>query len=94
MKGALIGLFLGIALLALIYFKLAVYRSKTSFDIYFHDTYFVINNTFAVVFALIFLGTFFSIGGIIGMHFRSKLFLLLTVLFLAIDIYYVVSFKR
>jgi len=94
MKGALIALFLGIALLVMIYFKLVVYRSKTSFDIHFHDTYFVLDYASAIVLAIILLGTFFSIGGIIGTHFKSKLFWILTVLFISINTYYVVSFNK
>jgi hypothetical protein len=90
MKGALIALFSGIALLVIIYFRLTIYRGKTSFDIQFHDTYFILDYGFSILLAFIFLGTFFSVGGIIGTRFRSKLFWILSVLFLAIDAYFVV----
>jgi hypothetical protein len=94
MKGALIGLFIGISLLLFLYFKLAPYRSSTSFDIHFHDTYFVLDYLSAIGFSLILLGTFFAIGGTIGTHFKSKLFWILTVLFLSIDTVYIVSLYK
>jgi hypothetical protein len=94
MKGALIGLFIGLTLLVFLYFKLAPYRSSTSFDIHVHDTYFVLDYLSATGFALIFLGTFFAIGGIIYTHFKSKLFWLLTVLFLSIDTFCAASFFK
>lgn len=94
MKGALIGLFFGLTLLVLLYFKLTPYRSNSSFDIHFHDTYFVLDYVSAIGFAFILLGTFFSIGGIIGTRFKSKLFWILTVIFLSINIYYGVSFYK
>jgi|GEM_PF-1591956 len=94
MKGALISLSVGVVLLVIIYFKLSVYRGKGSFDIHFHDTYFVLSYFSVIVFSLLLLGTFFSIGGVIGTHFKSKLFWILTILFLSIDTYYVVAFYK
>ena len=94
MKGALIGLAIAITLLALAYFKLAVYRTKTSIDFHVHDTYFVIDNTVAIVFALLVMGTFFSTGGLIGTQAKNKVFWLLAVLFLLIDTYYAISFFK
>jgi hypothetical protein len=94
MKGALIGLFIGLTLLVFLYLKLAPYRSSSSFDIHVHDTYFVLNYLSAIGFCLIILGTFFAIGGIIGTQFKGKLFWILALLFLSIDIYYGVSFYK
>ena len=92
MKGALVGLFVGIVLLILLYFKIDVYRSKGTIDIHLHDTYFVLSYSSVAIFILLFLGTFFSIGGMIGSIFKSKLFWILTILVLSIDAYYISSF--
>jgi hypothetical protein len=92
MKGALIAFFIGIATLFFLYTSIDVYRSKETINIHWHDTYFVLSYTAVVVFVLLFLGTFFSIGGLVGSYFRSKLFWVLAVSFLAVDTYYIVTF--
>ena len=94
MKGALIALFIGIVLLVAVYFKLSIYRSKSSFDIHLHDAFYVLDYTSAIILGFMMLGTFFSVGGIIGTHFKSKLFVVLVMLFLSIDTFYVVSFYK
>lgn len=94
MKGALIALLIGISLLLFLYLKLDIYRGKTSFDIHLHDTYFQVDYVSAIVLVLISLGTFFSIGGVIGTHLRNKSFWILMVLFLSIDTYFVVKFYK
>lgn len=92
MKGALIALLAGVALVFYIYFKLAINKSKTAIDFHLHDTYLVLDYTTAIILALILLGTFFSIGGLISTRFSSKLFWVLAVLFLSAGSYYAVSF--
>src|SRR5215208_1610272 len=94
MKGALVALFIGIVLLVLLCFKMDIYRSKETIDIHLHDTYFVLSYSSVAVFVLLFLGTFFSVGGIIGSRFKGKLFWVLVVLFLSIDTYYIVTFYK
>ncbi len=94
MKGALIALLIGLTLLVAVYFKLRIYKSNASFDIHLHDTYFVLSYAMAAVFTLLILGTFFSIGGVIGTHFKSKLFWTLTVIFLSVDTYYTAMFYK
>lgn len=94
MKGALIALFIGLALLVLLCFRMDIYRSKGTIDIHLHNTYFVLSHASVVVFILLFLGTFFAKGGISGRYFKSKLFRVLVVIFLSIDTYYMVSFYR
>lgn len=94
MKGALIALFIGLALLVLLYFRTTIYSSKGTIDIHLHDTYFVLSNASVIIFILLFLGTFLSVGGIIGSFFKSKLFWVLAVLFLSIDTYYIVTFYK
>ena len=94
MKGALIGFFIGLTLLIFFYFKTDIYKSKGTIDIHFHDTYFVLNYLSVIVFAILFLGTFFSVGGIIGNYFKSRLFWVLAVLFLSIDFYYIATFYK
>jgi hypothetical protein len=94
MKGALIALLIGIVLLILLYLRIEMRSSRGTIDIHLHDTYFVLSYASVVVFLLLFLGTFFALGGIIGSHFKSKVFWTLVVLFLSIDTYYVVSFYK
>ena len=92
MKGAFIALFTGIILLCLFCLRLDIYRSSQTTAIHFHDTYFVLSNAFVFIFLFFFPGTFFSIGGLIDNHFRSRLFWVLTVLFLTVDVYYIATF--
>jgi uncharacterized membrane protein (UPF0136 family) len=92
MKGAFIAFVIGLVLLLAIYFKLRVYRSKSSFDIHIRDTFYVIQYSHAVVAALLVLGFFFSIGGVIGTYFKSKLFLVLATLFSLLLTYIAVPF--
>jgi phosphoglycerol transferase MdoB-like AlkP superfamily enzyme len=94
MKGAVVALFIGFALLVVLYFKINVNSSKATVDIYLHDTFFVLSYASVILFILLFLGTFFSIGGVIGSLFKSRLFWILTILFLSVDIYYFVMFYK
>ncbi len=94
MKAALISLFFGFVLLVLLFLKMDVYKSKGTIDVHLHDTYFVLSYASVMVFVLLFLGTFFSVGGIIGTYFKSKLFWILCVLCLSIDTYYFMKFYK
>jgi hypothetical protein len=94
MKGAFIGLFIGFALLVFSFLILNTYRSNTSFTIHYQDTYFVLEYGTAVVFALVLLGMFFSIGGLIGTYFKGKLFWTIAIICLAISTYYAISFYK
>ncbi len=94
MKEALIGLLVGIVLLAAAFLMLPIYSGASSFDIHLRDTFFVIDHASATVFVLLILGTFFSIGGVIGTRLKRKLFAVLLVLCLATGSFYVVSFYR
>lgn len=94
MKGALIALIIGIVLLVLLCFRLKIYSQGGTIDIHLHDTYFVLTYFAVVIFLLLFLGTFFAIGGLIGRQFKGRLFWALAVLFLSIDTYYVVSLYK
>lgn len=94
MKGALIGLFIALALLVLLYFRMNVYSSKGTIDVHVHDTYFVLSYASVIVFVLLFVGTFLAVGGMIGSFFRSKLFWVLTVLFLSIDVYCIITIYK
>jgi len=94
MKTALISLLIGIGFLILIYLVLGVGMDKSSVDIHLYDTFYVLDYRFVFVFLLLYLGTFFSIGGLLGTKFKSKLFWVLMVLFLLIDVYFVISLNK
>ena len=94
MKGALIALFIGLAILVIFFSGVKKYRSKGTIDIHVYDTYLVLDYAFIIIFILLFLGTFFSIGGIIGSYFKSKLFWILSILFLSIDTYYILKYYK
>ena len=85
MKGAIIALIVGFILLIISYVRIDIYRSKGTIDVHLHDTYFVLSYTSVVVFLFLFLGTFFSVGGVIDTHFKGKLFWALAIIFLLID---------
>lgn len=94
MKGALIALLIGIVILILLYSRMQIFSRQGTIDIHLHDTYFVLSYASVIVFMLLFLGTFFSIGGVIGTMFKSKLFLILAVLFTSVDTYYIVTLYK
>lgn len=94
MKGALIALLIGAVLLVFFCFTLEIYRGKATIDVHWRDTFFVLSYPSAAVFVVLFLGTFFSTGGIIGTHFKSVWFVLLGLLFLSADTYCVVHLYR
>jgi hypothetical protein len=94
MKGAWIALLIALGLLIFLGFTSKVYNTSGTLDIQLHDTFFVLSYTTVIIFIILFLGTFFSIGGIIGTHFKSNLFWVLIILFLSIDIYLLVPFFK
>jgi len=91
MKGAVIALLIALALLILLCFTSKVYSTSGTLDFQLHDTTFVLSYSTVIIFILLFLGTFFSIGGIIGTHFKNTLFWVLLIVFFSIDIYFIAS---
>jgi hypothetical protein len=87
MKTAFLFLFISIVFLALIYSRVDVWFSPSTIDIHVHDTYFVIARRQAIFFIILFLGTFSSIGGVIGTKFGNKTFIVLLIIFVVVDIY-------
>lgn len=94
MKGAFIALCFSILLLILLYYNQNLAFGKSIIDIHFHDTYFVISDLYFFLFLFLFMGTSFTIGGVIGSSFKSKVFWLLLILFLAADIYCTLKIYR
>lgn len=88
MKGALIGLLIGVLLLALLYTIADSHIGKGTIDIQFYDTYFVLSYSALIIFLILFLGTFFSIGGVAGSHLKSKPFWLLLAVFILCNTYF------
>lgn len=94
MKGAFIALMIALAILILFLVASKIYSTQGTVDIQFHDTYFVLSHASVLVFILLFLGTLFSIGGIIGTHFKSTVFWVLLVAFICVDIYFIHPFFK
>lgn len=87
MKTALIFLVVAILILILFYSGVDIWFAKTTIDIHFHDSYYVIAHLQIFLGLLLYLGTFFFTGGIIGTRFRNKIFLIPFLIFLAFDLY-------
>ena len=92
MKGALIALLIGTGLLVLIEWNADVRFFTTSVDVHVHDTYFVLDYIFFFLSLLVYLGIFFSVGGLISTGFRGKIYWLLLALFLLAATYYFIDF--
>lgn len=92
MKGAWIAFFIALSLLFLLCVTAKIYNTSGTIDLQLHDSYFILSYATVIIFILLFLGTFFSIGGIIGTRFKSIVFWVLLLVFLSIDIYYIDPF--
>lgn len=89
MKTALIFLAIAVLLLVLIYSRVDIWFSESTIDIHIHDAYFVIARWHVILLITLFLGTFSSLGGVIGTRFHNKFFLIAFIFFIAFDLYIV-----
>ena len=87
MRTALIFVAVAVLVLTLLYLLTDVWFRPSSIDIHVHDTYFVINRPHVLLLLLLYLGTFFLLGGTIGTKLKNKVFLILFLVFLAADVY-------
>lgn len=94
MKVALLFFLTGICLLLLFFFKSKPWFSSSTVDIHLYDTYFVISYFSFAGFIVFLLGTFFSIGGIIGTHFHNKHFIFLALAFIAVDFFAILHYYK
>lgn len=90
LKGALIALFVAILFLLFLFLNLDINKGISSIDIHIHvhDTYFIFSYSYLIFLLVLFLGTFFCVGGLVGSRFKSKLFWALFLLFTLTDIYF------
>jgi heme/copper-type cytochrome/quinol oxidase subunit 1 len=87
MKTALAFLLISILVLLFLWSKTDIFFGRSTVDIHVHDTYFVIDRLQFILFIVLILGTLSSLGGVIGTRFRSKVFLIAFLSFLAADAY-------
>ncbi|RYZ30911.1 MAG: hypothetical protein EOO10_01065 [Chitinophagaceae bacterium] len=92
MKGALLALLIGIGILTLFALKADVRFFQASVDVHVHDTYFVLDYTFLILSLLVYLGLFFSVGGLVSTGFKGRIYWLLFVVFLLTAAYYFIDF--
>jgi len=91
MKAAIISLAIGIILLLFFLFGSYIQTYKSGIDIHVHDTYFIISYFSFTVFIILFLGTFFFLGGAIGTAFKNKKFVYLLMTCTLLDAFYIIS---
>ena len=87
-------IFMGIVMVLLIIFfsipMIIVYSS--SIHVFMYDTLFVVSHLFLITFCVLVLGSFFFLGASIGTRFKDRYFWLFLLLFLAIDLYFIVDY--
>ncbi len=76
MKTAIFFLLVGLGILAFLYYSFDI-RFTGTLDIHYKDTYLIIDYSHVIWVVSLFLATMFSVGGLLGSGFRSKIFLLL-----------------
>lgn len=91
MKGAFISLLIAAAILVLLWMTNDVRFTTTSVDVHVHDTYLVCDYTFFIGAIVIFLGIFFSAGGLVSSSFRSMLFWAILLICVAVASVYLVN---
>jgi len=88
MKTALIFLVIAIGILVLLWLSVDVWLGDSTLDIHYHDNYFVVHPWyFGLIVSMLFAGTFFSVGGVIGTKFLNRVFIALVLIFLIADIF-------
>ena len=81
MKTAIVFLLGGVLLIALFLWSVHTNFRRTSIDIHISDTYYIVSYLQFVLINTLILGFVFSIGGIISTQFKSRSFLILTLVF-------------
>ena len=94
MKAALISLTIGIILVLIFVSQTYIRVNKSAIDIYVHDTYFVISYFSFIFLIILFLGTFFSIGGAIGTVFKNKYFTFPLLICILLDSFYIMKYIK
>ncbi|HEY0679406.1 MAG TPA: hypothetical protein VGD17_14070, partial [Chitinophagaceae bacterium] len=68
--------------------------NSSTIDIHLHDMYLVIDKLTFIFLAIAFFGTIFSILEVIISKGKNRTALILLAIFMAVDIYYFISFSR
>lgn len=94
MKAAVSFFVIGVLILVFLYFVSDISFQSSTVDIQVHDTYFVLTRFSFFLFVILFLGTFSSLGGVIGTRFKNTAFIVLFFILLLIDAYIVWSMNN
>src|SRR5688572_19720881 len=90
MKTGLIFMGIVMVLLIVLFTRPFVYVTGSTVSFYIQDTFFVVNHLFLITFCVLVLGSFFFLGASIGTRFKDRYFWLFLLLFLAIDLYFII----
>jgi len=89
MRLALIFLFIGLIFLILLRYFFSMQFHNNKFSIHLHDTYYILSFSFIAIFTILFLISFFCLGGIIFYGFRSNFFIIFLSLIVLADTYFI-----
>ncbi len=92
MKKALLFLIAAISFLIFLFLKSDIFLRDATVDIHLHDTYFIVTSSIFITITILFLATFFSIGGVIGTRFRNRYFSIPLLVLLIADTYLICKY--
>jgi heme/copper-type cytochrome/quinol oxidase subunit 1 len=93
MRTGLLFAILGLLLLVLLLSRGGMQLTASTVDIHLFDTYFVMTYFHFVLLFMMVLGSFFSIGAVVGTRFRNAYFLGMLLLFVLADTFMIWKMK-